>query len=278
MISIAALRALAAAGASVEMIISAVEADQQADAALAEAKANAKAERVREQTRLRVAKHRAKGDLTDVTQGNALPSVTSVTPPSPVPSLKAKRSPDPYKNSTPSPYPTPNTSDPDGSSVFRASAPDAAAEAAAPELAPAQVPLPMVVVEADKPERPKRPRKYNWPEDHAERFWVAYPRRKAKADALKALAKVYQADTVPFQSLLDGIEHLITETDPEFYPYPATWLNGHRWEDEPTPFGSSTHVKANRSAHNGARSHPGGSFSNSVATIFAGLTRGTSGG
>ena len=27
-------------------------------------------------------------------------------------------------------------------------------------------------------------------------------------------------------------KHIERWSDPEFIPYPASWLNGHRWEDE----------------------------------------------
>ena len=68
-----------------------------------------------------------------------------------------------------------------------------------------------------------------------ERFWEAYPRKVAKADALKAFEK-----NVPEPLLATVLNALEKQKRSEswikdggkFIPYPATWLNGKRWEDE----------------------------------------------
>ena len=65
-------------------------------------------------------------------------------------------------------------------------------------------------------------------------FWSYYPRKLARRDAEKAWAKI------PPNKQLDAVEalkkHLIMwrqkATEKQFIPYPATWLNGARWEDE----------------------------------------------
>jgi hypothetical protein len=64
-------------------------------------------------------------------------------------------------------------------------------------------------------------------------FWAAYPKKKAKDSAERAFAKV----EVSIETLLASIERF--KQDPswqkdkgQFIPYPATWLNQHRWEDE----------------------------------------------
>ncbi len=72
-------------------------------------------------------------------------------------------------------------------------------------------------------------------------FYEVYPRHTARAAALKAWIKLE-----PIPALVDTIikavgvqkdtvwaEH-IAKGAPEFIPYPATYLNGHRWEDEIT--------------------------------------------
>lgn len=64
-------------------------------------------------------------------------------------------------------------------------------------------------------------------------FWDAYPKKKAKQDAEKAFAKI----AVPVQVLLNAIEAQKKSEDwqkenGQFIPYPATWLNGKRWEDQ----------------------------------------------
>ena len=67
-----------------------------------------------------------------------------------------------------------------------------------------------------------------------EKFWNAYPRHEGKQKARMAFEKV----NVPLQTLLDAIEkwkHSAqwSKDNGQFIPYPATWLNGKRWEDEP---------------------------------------------
>jgi len=67
-------------------------------------------------------------------------------------------------------------------------------------------------------------------------FWIAYPKKLAKAQAEKAWTKLN-----PDPSLYDLIMQKLAiakqsakwkEKNGEFIPYPATWLNGRRWEDE----------------------------------------------
>lgn len=65
-----------------------------------------------------------------------------------------------------------------------------------------------------------------------DRFWAAYPRRKDKGHARQAFLKavrVTDPDLIiraaeQFRDAPNRVE--------EFTPYPATWLNGERWEDE----------------------------------------------
>ena len=65
------------------------------------------------------------------------------------------------------------------------------------------------------------------------RFWDAYPKKRDKANAMKSFRKV----TVPVSVLIDAIEKQKKSADwlkenGRFIPYPSTWLNGRRWEDE----------------------------------------------
>jgi uncharacterized protein YdaU (DUF1376 family) len=48
-------------------------------------------------------------------------------------------------------------------------------------------------------------------------WWKNYPRKVAKADAIRAYKAAIKRGATP---------------DPSFIPYPATWLNQARWEDE----------------------------------------------
>lgn len=73
---------------------------------------------------------------------------------------------------------------------------------------------------------------------HAEAFgawWKIYPRRIAKPAALKAWKARSKDKTLPaLEDLLDVTRRYaasVQSKDQEFIPYPATWLNQHRWED-----------------------------------------------
>jgi len=73
-------------------------------------------------------------------------------------------------------------------------------------------------------------------------FWEAYPNRKSKKKAYEAWNKLEKAEdiTTLLPILLDAIERQrqareSVKAKGEFFPewpYPATWLNGKRWEDE----------------------------------------------
>lgn len=67
-------------------------------------------------------------------------------------------------------------------------------------------------------------------------FWEAYPKKKDKANAQKAFRKV----DVPIEVLLNAIEKQKKSADWQkengrYIPYPTTWLNGRRWEDDADP-------------------------------------------
>lgn len=61
-------------------------------------------------------------------------------------------------------------------------------------------------------------------------FWAHYPRKVAKKDAQKAWSKLTSAQK---QAAMEALpKHIKRWDDPIFIPYPASWLNGERWEDE----------------------------------------------
>ena len=67
-------------------------------------------------------------------------------------------------------------------------------------------------------------------------FWKEYPNRVAKQDALKAWKKL-KVDQELFDKILNGLSRWKASDEWQrdggrFIPHPATWLNGHRWEDE----------------------------------------------
>lgn len=64
-------------------------------------------------------------------------------------------------------------------------------------------------------------------------FWKAFPKKKDKGHAEKAFAKVSEEDR---EKILSAIERQKKSEQwkrdgGKFIPYPATWLNGKRWED-----------------------------------------------
>ena len=78
-------------------------------------------------------------------------------------------------------------------------------------------------------------------------FWNAYPKKTAKQDALKAWKKL-KPDHELLGKILSGLSKWIASDDwkrdgGRFIPYPSTWLNGRRWEDE-VPQSSPAPVKS----------------------------------
>ena len=69
-----------------------------------------------------------------------------------------------------------------------------------------------------------------------DRFWGAYPRHQGKEAARKAWAKIRPDDAL-LAEMLAALERQRASDQwrrdgGQFIPYPATWLNGRRWEDE----------------------------------------------
>ena len=68
-------------------------------------------------------------------------------------------------------------------------------------------------------------------------FWFAYPRKVDKGHAEKAWAKAVREGASP-EDIVHGCclyAKVRDGQDPKFTAYPATWLNGKRWTDEPDP-------------------------------------------
>ena len=66
-------------------------------------------------------------------------------------------------------------------------------------------------------------------------FWAIYPRKTAKKDARIAWAKLKPSDELATQIIDHVAERAQTDLQWEnklHIPYPATFLNGERWEDE----------------------------------------------
>lgn len=69
-----------------------------------------------------------------------------------------------------------------------------------------------------------------------DRFWEAYPRHVGKDPARKAFVKL-QPDEALLEEMLTAMQRQKQSEqwqrdNGQYIPYPATWLNQHRWEDE----------------------------------------------
>jgi hypothetical protein len=67
-------------------------------------------------------------------------------------------------------------------------------------------------------------------------FWPEYPNKVAKQDAIKAWNKINPSAEL-FNKIMGGLHKAKAskkwlKDGGEYIPYPATWLNGKRWEDE----------------------------------------------
>lgn len=67
-------------------------------------------------------------------------------------------------------------------------------------------------------------------------FWSAYPRKVSKNDAVKAFNKVKLTDEL-MSTIMAALSRFAESSDwqkddGKYIPYPATWLNKKRWEDE----------------------------------------------
>lgn len=73
-------------------------------------------------------------------------------------------------------------------------------------------------------------------DDGFESFWVSYPKKKSRSDAERAWRKLSPSPELS-QRILDAVAAQRNSPDwlkegGQFIPYPASWLNGKRWEDE----------------------------------------------
>lgn len=68
-------------------------------------------------------------------------------------------------------------------------------------------------------------------------FYSKYPKKIAKQEAVKSFGKIELSKAL-FATIMASLEKWKAADDwtkdgGQFVPYPATWLNGKRWEDEP---------------------------------------------
>lgn len=67
-------------------------------------------------------------------------------------------------------------------------------------------------------------------------FWAAYPRKSGRQSAAGAWEKLCPDETL-FSEIMDGLSRAVgcdqwTRDKGRYIPYPSTWLNQRRWEDE----------------------------------------------
>lgn len=84
---------------------------------------------------------------------------------------------------------------------------------------------------------PEKPAKK--PADGFDDWWKQYPKKVKKLDAEKAYRAALKRGVTP-KELLDGLQRQKAAwkakgTEPQYIPYPATWLRAGSWEDELDP-------------------------------------------
>ncbi len=88
------------------------------------------------------------------------------------------------------------------------------------------------------PHSPNQPRKRPRPasDPDFETFWDHYPRKVAKVAAIRAWnATTKERPPLPdLLAALDCARSCEQWREPRYIPHPATWLNQHRWQDQPT--------------------------------------------
>ena len=78
-------------------------------------------------------------------------------------------------------------------------------------------------------------------------FWEEYPKKVSKLKAFDTFKKIKPTDDL-IKIIISKLE-LLKKTDDwikdngQYIPNPATWLNGHRWEDEIKPGGNNGKAK-----------------------------------
>lgn len=78
------------------------------------------------------------------------------------------------------------------------------------------------------------------PPDFAD-FWTLYPRRVARKDALKAWGRLKPAQQMAAIVACAAWRRVWATKDLDYLPYPATWINGERWDDELPPEFTQSH-------------------------------------
>lgn len=74
----------------------------------------------------------------------------------------------------------------------------------------------------------------NYDEATFDDFWLLYPKRAAKKDAMKAWGRLTPDQKIAcLVGLVVWRRVWLQRDEMDFVPHGATWINGERWEDEP---------------------------------------------
>jgi hypothetical protein len=115
---------------------------------------------------------------------------------------------------------------------------DVSAETPLPDKEKSPTP-PKEIIPTPPPVRPLTRTNVPTPSPKAfEEFWLAYPRKVGKGAARKAFAKALgkiaaEDPRATVMAALNTAKRAWADTDAQFIPHAATWLNQDRWEDEP---------------------------------------------
>lgn len=91
-------------------------------------------------------------------------------------------------------------------------------------------------------------------QERFDRFWAAYPKKTKKQDTLKAWKKLNPDEELVKQILL-ALEQQKKSAqwqgdNGRYIPYPVTWLNGRRWEDDVDMPGCANQQDSNEHSYN----------------------------
>ena len=87
-------------------------------------------------------------------------------------------------------------------------------------------------------------------------FWEEYPKKKGRGAAEKAFEKALKKTDI--NTLLDAVKiqrnsDQWTRDNGQWIPYPATWLNQERWNDEPDPTPLENNITKSKHSWNDAQ-------------------------
>ena len=74
-------------------------------------------------------------------------------------------------------------------------------------------------------------------------FWEQYPRKVNKAKSFKAYLK--SLSKFSHGEIYGGLLKYNFNPDPKMIPHASTWLNGERWNDEPTDYTTNSNQSSN---------------------------------